>query len=71
MAWVRKRKRPLIGEADGEAPHGQPEPIYRDRRRGNDFTGVAVDTVRFTWTDAKTPAYISSTVFAEPSAPVI
>jgi hypothetical protein len=62
MAWIRNRKRPLLGEADGEGPHGLPEPIYRDRRRGNDFTGSAVDTVRFTWVDTKTPAYIQSTV---------
>jgi hypothetical protein len=62
LAWIRNRRRPLIGEADGEGPHGQPEPILRDRRRGNDFTGFGVDTVRFTWADTNTPAYISSTV---------
>jgi hypothetical protein len=62
MAWTRNRRRPLVGEADGEVPHGQPDPIFRDRRRGNDLVGFAVDTVRFTWADTKTPAYISSTV---------
>ncbi|MFL6239227.1 MAG: hypothetical protein ACJ735_07040 [Actinomycetes bacterium] len=41
---------------------GLPQPIYRDRRRGNDFTGAAVDTLRFTWLDTKTPAYIRAMV---------
>jgi hypothetical protein len=62
MAWIKNRRRPLVGEADGEDPHGLPEPIFRDRRRGNDFTGAAVDTVRFTWADTRTPAYIQSSV---------
>jgi len=62
MAWLKNRRRPLVGEADGEDEHGKPKPLYRDRRRGNDFTGAAVDTVRFTWLDSKSPAYIQSTV---------
>ncbi len=67
MAWFRKRRRPLIGEADGEIPHsegmpGSPPPVFRDRRRGNDFTAASADTLRFTWLDTKTPAYIRSTV---------
>jgi hypothetical protein len=62
MAWLRGRQRPLLGEADGEDPHGLPAAVYRDRRRGNDFTGAAVDTVRFTWADTRTPAYIQTTI---------
>jgi hypothetical protein len=62
MAWIRNRRRPLVAEADGEEEHGKPKALYRDRRRGNDFTGAAVDTVRFTWLDSKSPAYIQSSV---------
>jgi hypothetical protein len=62
MAWIKNRPRPLIGEADGKDPHSQPEALFWDRRRGNNFTGAAVDIVRFTWADASTPAYIQTTV---------
>jgi hypothetical protein len=62
MAWIRHRRRPLVGEADGEVPHSEPTALFRDRRRGNDFVGAAVDIVRFTWADSRNPAYIQTSV---------
>lgn len=64
LGWWRRRPRPLLAEADGESVHSQPEPVYRDRRRGNDLTIEACDTLRFTFVDATKPAYVASVVRA-------
>jgi hypothetical protein len=64
LAWVKARRRPLLGEADGEAVHGRPQAVYRDRRRGNSLVPQMCDTVRFVWEDALRPAYIRSVVRA-------
>ena len=52
MAW-KKRRRPLVGEADGAGPHSLPDALFKDRRRANNFVGAGVDIVRFTWRDAR------------------
>lgn len=62
LAWHRKRSRPLIGECDGADPHSRLTPLFRDRRRGNNLTGLACDTVRFVWEDSLRPAYIQYVV---------
>jgi hypothetical protein len=62
LAWFRRRRRPLLAEADGESVHGLPKPVFRDRRRGNALVGRACDTVRFVWADALRPAYIQYVV---------
>lgn len=58
LAWLRRRRRPLLGECDGVGVHALPTPLFRDRRRGNVLTGLACDTVRFTWEDSLRPAYV-------------
>lgn len=58
LGWFKKRRRPLLAEADGKDPHGLPEPVYRDRRRGNSLVGELCDTVRFVWEDSFRPPYI-------------
>jgi hypothetical protein len=58
LAWHRRRKRPLLAEADGEAVHGLPQPVFRDRRRGNLLVPELCDTVRFVWSDTLRPAYV-------------
>jgi hypothetical protein len=62
LAWFKRRRRPLLAEADGESVHSLPTPVFRDRRRGNTLVGQACDTVRFVWTDALRPAYIQYVV---------
>jgi hypothetical protein len=62
LAWFRRRRRPLLAEADGESVHGLPRAVFRDRRRGNALVGRACDTVRFVWADALRPAYVQSVV---------
>ena len=62
MVWVRRERRPVVGEADGEGPHNLLRAITHDRHRQNDFTGAEVDILRFTWDDTTRPAYIPSTV---------
>jgi len=52
LAW-KKRRRALVGEADGAGPHSEPEALFNDRRRANNFVGAGVDIVRFTWRDAR------------------
>ena len=52
MAW-KKRRRPLVGEADGAGPHSLPDALFKDRRRANNFVGACVGIVRFTWRDAR------------------
>lgn len=64
LAWFRKRRRPLLAEADGESVHALPTAVYRDRRRGNTLATAACDTVRFTWADAMRPAYVQYVVRA-------
>jgi hypothetical protein len=64
MAWLNRRSRPLIGEADGAAVHSQPEAVFRDRRRGNALAALGYDTVRFTWADALQPRRIVAAVKA-------
>ena len=62
LAWFKRRRRPLLAEADGESVHGLPQPVFRDRRRGNALTGRACDTIRFVWSDALKPAYVQYVV---------
>jgi hypothetical protein len=62
LAWKKHRTRPLLAEADGESIHGQPQAIFRDRRRGNSLVAAACDTVRFTFADALRPHYVASVV---------
>jgi hypothetical protein len=57
LAWL-KRRRPLLGEADGESVHSLPAAVYRDRFRGNDLVGASYDTVRFTFKDTFKKGYI-------------
>jgi hypothetical protein len=57
LAWLRRR-RPLLGEADGESVHSLPGPLYRDRRRGNALVGEVCDTIRFTYADTFIRGYI-------------
>jgi hypothetical protein len=59
LAWLVNRRRPLLGEADGESVHGLPEPVYRDRRRGVALVGESCDTVRFTYEDTRRRGYIA------------
>jgi len=58
LSWHKKRRRPLLAEADGKNVHGLPIPVYRDRRRGNVLIGEQCDTVRFVWEDTYKPEYI-------------
>ena len=61
MAWKRRR-RELVGEADGVEPHSAPKALFKDRSRANNFVGASVDIVRFTWIDARTPGACARTV---------
>ena len=61
LAWLRRR-RPLIGEADGTEPHSETRALFHDRRRANNFVVQACDIVRFTWADAMRPVYIQQVV---------
>ncbi|HCT78402.1 MAG TPA: hypothetical protein DGT23_17860 [Micromonosporaceae bacterium] len=61
MLWRRYR---LIGEADGEAAHSMPEPIFRDRVRQNALAAAGFSVVRFTWTDTLDPDRIPRIVRA-------
>ncbi|MFL6179733.1 MAG: hypothetical protein ACJ74E_07785, partial [Actinomycetes bacterium] len=54
LAWLRRR-RPLIGEADGAGVHAAPAALYRDRYRSNAFVAAGTDIIRFTWADARRP----------------
>ncbi|HWB67023.1 MAG TPA: hypothetical protein VG708_09370 [Mycobacteriales bacterium] len=58
LAWHKRRRRPLIAEADGADVHATPAAVYRDRWRGNALVAEACDTVRFTYADALRPPYI-------------
>lgn len=62
LAWFKRRRRPLLAEADGESVHSLPKPVFRDRRRGNTLVGQACDTVRFVWQDALRPSYVQYVV---------
>lgn len=62
LGWYRRRRRPLLAEADGESVHALPEAVYRDRRRTNALAGEACDVVRFTYVDALRPAYIANVI---------
>lgn len=64
LAWLKARRRPLIGEADGAAVHALPSAVYRDRWRGNALTAQSCDTIRFTWADAMQPKRIVAAVRA-------
>ena len=49
----------LIVEADGRSVHELPEALLHDRRRQNAFLAAEVSSIfRFTWEDARHPAYI-------------
>jgi hypothetical protein len=52
MAWVKGRRRPLIGEADGADVHSRPGALFGDRHRANAFVAQGADIIRFTWRDA-------------------
>lgn len=67
LAWLRRR-RPLIGEADGHDWHTAARAVLYDRRRSNDFVGRSCDIVRFTWADAMRPIYVQQVVRAALSA---
>jgi hypothetical protein len=64
LSWHKKRRRPLIAEADGRDPHEKPAAVLHDRRRGNALVIQCCDTVRFTWSDALRPVYIQQVVRA-------
>jgi hypothetical protein len=64
LAWLRRRSRPLIGEADGEQVHSLPAAVLHDRRRTNALVAESCDVVRFTWSDALRPVYIQQVVRA-------
>jgi hypothetical protein len=61
LAWTRAR---LVAEADGVEPHSQPEAIFRDRRRQNDFANAGFTVIRFTWQDTVAPDYVPYVVRA-------
>lgn len=63
LAWLRRR-RPLIGEADGHDWHTAVRAVLYDRRRANDFVARSCDIVRFTWADAMRPVYVQQVVRA-------
>lgn len=63
LAWL-KRRRPLIGEADGATVHSLPTAVFRDRWRGNALAARSYDTIRFTWADAMQPRRIVAAVRA-------
>lgn len=67
LAWLRRR-RPLIGEADGGNVHSETRALFHDRRRANNFVVQACDIVRFTWADAMRPVYIQQVVRSALSA---
>ena len=61
MAYDRPGGRPLVIEADGAEVHSQPEALFRDRLRANDFvTSGGVDVLRFTWSDLSRRGCIAS-----------
>jgi hypothetical protein len=55
LAWPSRR---LAVEADGRGPHANPEALFVDRRRQNDFHRAGWRVFRFTWDDCRHPAYI-------------
>ena len=57
MAWFKGRQRPLLGEADGKL-HALPQPVFRDRVRGNFLVTANCDTIRFVWADSQRPPYV-------------
>jgi hypothetical protein len=60
MAWPSVR---LAVEADGRKYHDDPEPLYRDRDKGNGATTSRWRVLRFTWADVKQrPQWIVQTV---------
>ena len=61
LTWTWAR---LVAEADGAEPHSQPEAVYRDRRRQNDFANAGFTVVRFTWQDTLAPDYIPHVIRA-------
>ena len=63
LAWVRRR-RPLIGEADGRDVHSTTQALFHDRRRANNFLLQSCDIVRFTWADGLRPVYVQQVVRA-------
>jgi len=64
LAWLRRRTRPLIGEADGREVHSRLQAVLYDRRRANEFVTRSCDIVRFTWSDALRPVYVQQIVRA-------
>ncbi len=45
----------LVLEADGQAVHGTPEALYRDRWRADAIVALGHDVIRCTWADALDP----------------
>jgi hypothetical protein len=48
LAWPSRR---VAVEADGEQPHSQPDPLFRDRDRQNNLVQLRWELLRFTWRD--------------------
>ncbi|BCJ37993.1 hypothetical protein Athai_54960 [Actinocatenispora thailandica] len=61
LAWPSRR---LAVEADGRGPHANPEALFVDRRRQNDFHRAGWRVFRFTWDDCAHPAYIPNMLHA-------
>lgn len=53
LAWLKDRRRPLVGEADGAGVHSAPKAVYHDRQRANAFVARGVEIIRYTWADAR------------------
>ena len=53
LAWLKRRNRPLVGEADGAGVHSAPKAVYHDRQRANAFVAQGVEIIRYTWADAR------------------
>ncbi len=62
LGWYKRRRRPLLGEADGRSVHELPEAVFRDRTRGNALAAYACDTVRFTYADTFRRGYVAAVV---------
>ena len=64
LAWVKRRRRPLVAEADGADPHSTPRAVFGDRRRANNFVGANVDIIRLRWFEARRAGRCAAVVHA-------
>lgn len=70
LVWFRPGLK-LALEADGEGPHGQPGPLFKDRTRQTMLTGLGWTVVRCTWDDAvRRPQWIVQQVLLHLSGAV-